>query len=278
MGTPPAPPYAALFFAIFEDKIMDLFGDYLLLYKRFIDDVIGIWLTDPDPSMDECFWQDFIRMMNEDSGLVWIVNKRSMAVDFMDLSIRIEGQKIHTTLYQKALNLFLYLPPHSAHPPGVLTGLVLGMIHRIYTLCTDERDIYCLLKDFYKRLIVRGYKRPTIEPLFAKGLAKHKAKNANTIEAESQARAIDINTVFLHLKFNPGDPKSKALQKHWRDTVAAPRGRTKLQYLRNPNGDSMDLRRMTVAYSRCENLGNLLSYRKLPEHGLPASSFAGLES
>ena len=160
----------------------------------------------------------------------------------------------------------------------MLTGLVLGMIHRIYTLCTDDQEIQVLLKAFYKRLVIRGYKRPILEPLFVKGLAHQQAKQSTAFMAPPQARAIDINTVFLHLKFNPGDTKSKDLQQHWRDTVAAPKGRTKLQYLRNPNRDSMDLQRMTVAYSWCENLGNLLSYRKLPDNGLPASSFAGLES
>jgi hypothetical protein len=278
MGTPPAPPYATLFFATFEDAILDQFGDSLFLYRRFIDDVVGIWLRDSDDAMDDSQWQDFKAMMNEDSGLEWIVQEQSTSVDFMDLSIRIDGQKIHTTLYQKAMNLHLYIPPHSAHPPGVLTGVVLGGIHRIYTLCSDSQDIKKLLKEFYKRLAVRGYKRSALEPLFVKGLQLQIARQTAQSTTKPQIRSIDDNTVFLHIKYNPGDPKSHVLQQHWRDTVAAPKGRTKLQYLRNYKSDSMALRRMTVAYSRCENLGNLLSYRKLPENGLPASSFIGLDA
>ena len=53
----------------------------------------------------------------------------------MDMrTLTIVNGKIVTGLYEKALNLYLYIPPHSAHPPGVLTGLVLGNAHRIYTL------------------------------------------------------------------------------------------------------------------------------------------------
>jgi hypothetical protein len=48
MGTPPTPPYATLFFAIYEDTILKEFDDNLLLYRHFIDDVFGVWIERPD--------------------------------------------------------------------------------------------------------------------------------------------------------------------------------------------------------------------------------------
>ena len=44
-------------------------------------------------------------------------------------------------MYSKPLALYLYLPPHSCHAPGVLTGLVFGMILRIHRLCSKEEDV-----------------------------------------------------------------------------------------------------------------------------------------
>eukprot|EP00985_Skeletonema_marinoi_P006616 scaffold2866_cov256-Skeletonema_marinoi.AAC.1 len=44
----------------------------------------------------------------------------------MDMTVSIEGNKITTTLFEKELALYQYLPPNSSHPPGVLTGLVMG--------------------------------------------------------------------------------------------------------------------------------------------------------
>ena len=59
----------------------------------------------------------------------------------MDMTISIRKDRIVTSLYEKLMNLYLYIPPHSAHPPGVLTGLVSGNILRIHLLCSDEDDI-----------------------------------------------------------------------------------------------------------------------------------------
>ncbi len=44
MGTPPAPMYATLYFGIHEkETILRKYGRFFLLYKRYIDDVFGIW-------------------------------------------------------------------------------------------------------------------------------------------------------------------------------------------------------------------------------------------
>ena len=46
-----------------------------------------------------------------------------LCLNFMDLVIYKEGNKLLTNLFEKPMALFLYLPPHSAHPPGVLIGM-----------------------------------------------------------------------------------------------------------------------------------------------------------
>ena len=47
MGAPPCPAWATLYFAAHEDNCCDLFNDEVICYKRYIDDVIGIWLCQP---------------------------------------------------------------------------------------------------------------------------------------------------------------------------------------------------------------------------------------
>jgi len=44
MGTPSAPTYTNLFFAIHEDRILPKYSAKLLTYTRYIDDIFGIWI------------------------------------------------------------------------------------------------------------------------------------------------------------------------------------------------------------------------------------------
>ena len=57
----------------------------------------------------------------------------------MTISIN-KSNKIEPTLFEKRLNLHLYIPPHSVHPPGLLPGIVYGTLFRIFTLCSDNKD------------------------------------------------------------------------------------------------------------------------------------------
>ena len=86
------------------------------------------------------------------------------------MTISIREDRIVTSLYEKSMNLYLYIPPHSAHPPGVLTGLVSGNILRIHSLCSKQDDINLHMKQFYVRLLVRGYQLNLLIPAFTKGI------------------------------------------------------------------------------------------------------------
>ena len=48
MVVPPAPPWATIFFKIHEETVLAHFGDKLQLYCCFIDDILGIWLVNPN--------------------------------------------------------------------------------------------------------------------------------------------------------------------------------------------------------------------------------------
>ena len=79
--------------------------------------------------------------MNSFPRLTWEFSERAKSIDFMDMTIYINNSnKIETTLFVKRNNLHLYIPPHSAHPPGLLPGILYGTLFRNFTLCSDEED------------------------------------------------------------------------------------------------------------------------------------------
>jgi hypothetical protein len=52
MGAPPAVDYAELYFGVHEKKIIPSYAAILPYYWRYIDDGLGLWVHDPNPSVD----------------------------------------------------------------------------------------------------------------------------------------------------------------------------------------------------------------------------------
>ena len=275
MGTPPAPSYATIVYAIHEATLIAKYSRNLYFYKRYIDDVFGIWVPDLSHSVgDNITYAEFCSDMNY-HRLRWDVSDRCSQVDFLDITITIQQDgRISTKLFEKALNLYLYIPPHSAHPPGVLTGLVLGNAYRIYTLCSNIHDTKVALQQFYYRLCARGYKRETLLPLFAR--AQQLFQPSSIIPTNQPPTVDDTSTkrLFFHLKYNPSDPRSNKIQKLWRLHMLHPPYEHHLSRVKNKDKVPIGIDQLTIAYLRPLNLGNLLSYRNLNRYsGPPVSSF-----
>ena len=140
-GTPPATPYATIYYGIHEETFLPHHSRRVIYYRRFIDDVICIWCQNKNPQLDDSEWNKFKQKMNSFPGVTWEFSERSKTVDFMDMTITINNSNmIDTTLFEKRLNLHLYIPPHSAHPPGLLPGIVYSTLLCIFTLCSCETD------------------------------------------------------------------------------------------------------------------------------------------
>jgi hypothetical protein len=149
MGIPPAVAWATLFYAIHEDKMFQLSNHLLINYVRYIDNIFGIWIRTQEE------FQEYITFMNTFHELEWKFSTLVTKVDFLDITINLNNNKLSTTLFETEMNLYLYIPPGSAHPPRVLPGLIFGNIIRIYILCTDTDDKHFKLRQFYHCLISR---------------------------------------------------------------------------------------------------------------------------
>ena len=136
MGTPCASSYATIFFAYFERKnILPTFYTNLPFYIRFIDDIFGIW----DESGTANF-HDFNKSLNNQCKLTWKTERPSMTANFLDLTLRIENNKIVTKTYQKPENLFPYIPGNWAHPPGLLNSFVTSLVRTYWIQNNYSKD------------------------------------------------------------------------------------------------------------------------------------------
>jgi len=273
MGTPCAPPWATIFQGLDEqDRIIPAFTICLPLFVRYLDDIFGVWV--PDPNLDaEIQWTAFKSLVNS-SCLEWEFSELTHSVNFLDLTITITGDEFTTTLYEKPMALYLYIPPHSAHPPGITPGHVNGEVLRIHRLCSDEDDIIERCRVFFRRQLDRGHKAETLIPLFRKAVTNaHKflAKSQEQCDREKLAKLeASRRRVYFHVTFHPQGPKARDIQHLFDIHVLNPPDETPFNEL----GGGTPLDAMIVANHRAPNLGNMLSYRKIENRiGPPVSSF-----
>ena len=172
----------------------------------------------------------------------------------MDLTISIVNNRIHTTLYEKELNLYLYIPPHSSHPKGVFTGLIFGQVLRIRRLCTDPSDATNKIQEFFNRLLARGHTAESLNPLFQRAYKNATAYlNCTPEEKEVLRKQKLINSkkqVFFHLQYHPENPSSREIQELWREYVSNPPGELPLTEMKNYEMEKVDIRQLVVTYSR----------------------------
>ena len=187
----------------------------------------------------------------------------------MDMTLEIVNGIITTSLYAKPNALHLFIPPHSCHAPGVITGHIFGQILRIYLLCTLEKVQEDELRLFFGRLLDRGYDSNFITPLFEKAIANATLYITRGAAYRRQLKAKEQDAsrscVFYHTLYHPAHPSSSQIQQLWREKVFCPRGKQQLKHISSRNGHKIPINRLIVANhrDRAHNLGNLLSYRKI---------------
>jgi hypothetical protein len=243
MGTSCTCSYATLYWAYMEQKfIIPKWNEQLYFLRRFIDDKFGIWIG----SKEE--FEIFKQELNSYCQLKWTSDGLKTAVNFLDLTICINNShQIITKTYQKPTNLHLYIPPTSAHPPGVLKSLIFGNLNRYWKQNTHVADFIDIAKQFASRLITRGYKTSDIQHLFL--TAAKKLDNLIEKRKATNTAATTNNTLYLHWKYHPRDISKSKLRLLYKDT------------LENCSG----FNNLIICYSRPKNLRDSLMQTKLRE-------------
>ena len=278
MGISPAPPIASIFYAIYENVMLPKWKHCLFFVRRFIDDGFGIWIHNDDAATDEANWVEFQEELNAFHGLTWEAEERTQSMDYMDMIVTIgEDGKITTDLFEKEMNLYQYLPPNSSHPPGVMTGLVMGGVLRILQLCSFRKDADRHICNFYRRLLDRGHPPASLLPLFDRAVtnAETYIANSSTVvkKTSTPVQQQKRDTIYFHIPYHPQDPRAKHWQELWQQHMIQPMNKPHISRIKCGKA-TFPIEKMTVCYSRHHNLGNLLSYRKLDRFkGRTVSSF-----
>ena len=246
MGTSCAVQFANLYFGWHEKQVIfPAFRDALQripFYKRFIDDVYLIW---DGPCDDD--WQSLDHAFNNYGILKWdIPEKASKSVDFLDLTLTIEGNRIVSRTYQKPANPYLYLPPHSAHAPGTMKGVIFGLLRTYYRQNSKFSDFVKISRLFFKRLVSQGWDQAVLKNLFKTAFNKlnHQLENPPPPPDPNAPR---INQLFFHQTFHPNDMPRKEIRRIYSETLE--------EVMR----DRANIEKFTIAYSKPTTIGSKIA-------------------
>ena len=273
MGCPPGPSYATIYFGIHELKLLSKFQPFFCLYRRYIDNAFLIWRQNENHSYDQQKWNEFKLKMNNFGILKWKIEEPTNSVIFLDMIITIKNNRLLTKIYKKEKNPYLYLPPSSAHTPGIIKGTIYGMLFCYYILTSDLTDFYPQVTLFFHRLINRGYQAGYIRPIFEEAfrciplIAERRKKKLENNEESDRL----INTCFLHVPFHPSNPSQRLLQTNFRNIMLTKKG-AKLPEIINIHGQRIGTDRLIICNHRAKNIRDCLFPQKFERRpGLPVS-------
>ena len=254
MGTSVACVYATIYYSFHEEsKLLPTYqtsGGPLLFYKRFIDDTFLIWIPTIPYAPLESFLQDL-----PFGKLTWTADPPSNSVNFLDLTLSISNGTIASKTYVKDHNLHLYLPPTSAHAPGVLKSLIFGNLQRYWKQNTSATDYTKMALDFRHHLLARGHSPEVIDNIFMEA-----ASHIDKTPAHPQSSGRSKPKLFLHWEFHPRDIPRRQIRSIFSRSCS-----NILSSARTLTGKKPELGRLTIAYSKPKSLGDVLCRSKMSE-------------
>ena len=251
MGTSSAVMWATLYFAYHEVHcLIPNHGDRLFYFKRFINDIFGVWTGTTTQ------WKTFCTDVNNFGILRWEIETPTTAVTFLDLSLSITGNKIVSKTFQKPENLFLYLPASSAHPQGCIKGTVYSLINRYYRHNTNRKDYIFYVAELYRHLLNRGWEIIYIRQLIMDATTKIEERGSRPRTPPTSKS--DDESLYIHLEYHPDDISRQKLRQLYDKCC----GELFLKEL--------GIERPTIAYSRPKNIGDYVTQAKL--HQAPGKS------
>ena len=181
MGTSFSVTYATIFMIWLETPIINDFRRHIVLYKRYIDDILLIW---SGSAVELCRFRASFEAANRNIKLEWqgtpsgvdaanpatLVQHQLRRVNFLDLDIQFVRAHGSATfafkIYRKPGNAYAYLPYGSYHARHVFRGWLKAEMQRLLTHSSNPSVWLEECRSFYEHLRNRGYPARAIDSCF----------------------------------------------------------------------------------------------------------------
>ena len=176
-GTSVAPPYANLYMAYYElhhvftgagltasspGRLVHHSNKAVRYYKRLIDDgFVVLTRTASNPRPEKLM----LHRLSMIPGLEFTHAVSNESAIFLDLQLYHEHGSLLTRTYQKPMNKYLYPHAASAHPVGMLSGIITGLVRNYHAQCSKFHDFERMCQLLAQRLVDRGHPAALVNTL-----------------------------------------------------------------------------------------------------------------
>lgn len=239
MGTRMAPCYANIFMDSFEERHLPNIPIPIILWKRYIDDILVITNTDDEGITRTEEWLNSLH-----HTIKFTAEHDPKGIPFLDTFLTVEKEKIRIRPYTKKTDTKQYLLPNSCHPPHIIKSIPFSQALRIKRICTNQDDYQRELTNLKGYFLNRKYEKKLIDEQFKKANTAMRGKKNNR----------DTAPTVLVIFFHPENPNyQKIINEIWH---------------KHNNLGNTDTKKPIVAYKRPKNLRDLLTKAEYNPKGI----------
>ena len=185
MGSVLGSTLANLFMAELEDE-WQKYTNVPIIYLRYVDDLYCAF-------ENELQIDDFFNFLNEQhSNLRFTLEKGGSSIPFLDVKVT-QSDKLTTEVYRKPTYTGLLLHYKEICPKNWKTNLVVGMLNRAFSICSNWQLFHKEIKNIKAILIKNGYPEDWIDDRI-KSFIDSKLINTNNTDRNQTTDKIEIFT------------------------------------------------------------------------------------
>ena len=189
-----APQYANFFMSKLETEFLETCTLQPVLYSRYIDDIFFLW-----PHGEQALLDFHSRFNDFHSTINLTMNYSRESINFLDTTIMIKDDRIHTSLYRKPTDKLSLLNFSSFHPTHTRESIPYSQALRYHRICDDADDRDQHLGELRKALVHQGYNPHLVSQQFRRAVRQDR----NFLLHNKRDHSTKSNRVPLVVTYHP---------------------------------------------------------------------------
>jgi len=108
--------------------------------------------------------------------------------------------------YQKPISLYQYITPYSAHPPGVIRGVVYSQLLQYFKQNSQREDYWKIAISFYRKFKARGWSKTLLGHIFNSVHEEIMSRPRHNYEQKTKDEPQSLrDQLILHIEYHPNN-------------------------------------------------------------------------